>query len=30
MRPSDLVLAIDVDAVKKVQGDDALCTLWNG
>jgi hypothetical protein len=30
MRFSDSVLAIDVEAVAKVQGDDALCGLWNG
>lgn len=30
MHHSDIVLAIDVDAVRKVEGDDALCALWNG
>ena len=30
MRFSDSVLEIDVEAVAKVQGDEALCGLWNG
>ncbi|KAF8304821.1 hypothetical protein DL93DRAFT_2066738, partial [Clavulina sp. PMI_390] len=29
MRFSDSVLAIDVEAVARLQGDDALSGLWN-